>query len=677
MKKNYLLVLLMLVASTAIIALVLPRSDKPKTFNYEKDRPWLNETLIAPFDIPIELTEEDKKRKTDSLNNVYVPFVRHESELAKQYTVLLSQELAKYKDVPVSVRQQLLKDVKEAYARGIVDNKTGEFMAKGRSEYVRLLNANSVVDHINIENLRTVRQVYEMLDTTYDKAEGAVTERFNVANFLAPNYVYDKVENDKYYKDALSRELEPKESKVTGEAIIKTGDIVTPKQDAIIKKLESMLQENAEKNNLSKKVILTGQIMLVAIMLLMYVFFLSIMRRQVFNNMRSMLFLFMFITLFIVCMMAIVKFRANFLYLVPYALVPIIISAFFDLRIAFLSHIVVVLICSLAAPEQAQFIIMQFLAGCVAVALMQELTRRSHLVLCALLIFAVYGVTHLAIMFSRGIEFLKIDWHTYIYYAVNCIALSFAYVAIFVVEKLFGFTSLLTMVELSDINTPLLRLLSEKCPGTFQHSLQVANIAAEAAIKVGASQQMVRAGALYHDIGKIENPAFFTENQNRINPHDALAPEQSAQIVIKHVLDGIRLADKARLPQVIKDLIVQHHGDSTTRYFYMQACKEAGDEAVDPTPYTYPGPRPQTKEAAIIMMADSCEAATKSLSEYTEESITGVVNKIIDLIITSGQLKDSPISFKQVEIVRQVFVERLKSIYHTRISYPDDIKPKE
>ena len=318
---------------------------------------------------------------------------------------------------------------------------------------------------------------------------------------------------------------------------------------------------------------------------------------------------------------------------------------------------------------------MQFLAGDIAIVSIQELTRRSQLVRCAALIFFVYCLSFVALTLVREGTFDSVGWHYFLYFAINCAVLSFAYVLIFIVEKIFGFTSTVTLVELSDINNPVLRALSENCPGTFQHVLQVANIASEAAVKVGANTQLVRAGALYHDIGKIDNPAFFTENQGGVNPHDSLAPEQSARIVIQHVTDGLRRAEKARLPQVIRDIIAQHHGKGITRFFYAQACKAHPDEVIDKSPYSYPGPNPQTREAAILMMADACEAAARSIPDPTEKAITAMVEKVIDGQVADGLLREAPISFRDVEQVKQVFVERLKSIYHTRISYPDDIQP--
>ena len=272
---------------------------------------------------------------------------------------------------------------------------------------------------------------------------------------------------------------------------------------------------------------------------------------------------------------------------------------------------------------------------------------------------------------------MTIDPKVFFYFAINAIFLSFAYVLIFVLERLFGFTSKVTLVELSDVNNPLLRELSEKCPGTFQHSMQLSNLVSEAAHEIGANTQLARAGALYHDIGKMENPAFFTENQHDVNPHELITPEQSAKIVIRHVADGLRIADKHKLPSVIKAFISEHHGKNVAKYFYTTACNRNNGEPVDPTPYTYPGPNPQSKETSILMMADATEAASRSLKEHTPEAITDLVNRIIDGQIQQGLMKDSPLSFRDVESIKRVFISRLKTIYHTRVEYPELTKRKE
>lgn len=672
-RHNYYIILMFIVATT-LISLAVPRQDKVVSFTYELNKPWLNDVLTAPFDIPIEYDSEQRERITDSVNTHFIRIYKQDETIAHQQISMLSREMTN-KGVSGTVKQRLLNDVAEAYKRGIVDNATSDAIAAGTMSQVRILDEQSVASLVSTEGMQSVRQVYTHLDSTYRTPDGNIVESLGLSKYLVPNITLNKDENDKLLNDAIASALVPAGIVQQGEAIVYRGNIITPQKFAIIQTLEQMLSKKAQETDLDENMMLMGKILLITIIMLMYCYFMILMRYRVYSDMRSMVFIVSFITLFIIAVFLIETFKANYMNLIPFAIVPIILMTFFDSRISFFTHIVVIIICSLAANEQAEFIIMQFLAGCIAISSMQELTRRSQLVQCALLIFIAYSATYVATFLSRGGELNELDWHTFMYYGINCVVLSFAYVGIFVVEKIFGFTSLVTLVELSDINSPLLRQLSERCPGTFQHVLQVANIAAEASIKVGASQQLVRAGALYHDIGKIENPAFFTENQTGVNPHDSLDPDQSAHIVLQHVTDGLRMADKARLPQVIKDLIAQHHGTSTARYFYNQACKNNGGEPVDAAPYTYPGPKPKTKEAAILMMADACEAAARSLSDHSEQAITALVEKIIDGQIASGQLKDAPISFMQVETVKKVFVERLKIFYHTRISYPDDIKP--
>lgn len=677
-KRHNILIVLMFVAATVLISLALPRQGRLTNYSnlsYEKGKPWLNPMLTAPFDIPIERTDEDKARITDSVKTHFVKICTIDQEVGNANVARLRKELNEVGGVSEAVKSHFVAAVIKAYDRGIVDSHTADSIDAGYFKQLRVKDERSVAHTVETDGMLSTRQVYASLDTVYSMGEMHLAEVANLNQYLAPNVIIDDDENNQLIQAELDKALMPVGLVQTGEAIIFTGNIVTDQKDKIITSLKQKLEEKSQESKLDKSTMEVGKVLLITIIMFMYCFFLIYMRYRVFSNMKSMVFLISFMTLFVMAVFLLITFKPNCLYMIPFAIVPVIIMTFFDSRISFFTHIVVILLCSLVATEQAQFIIMQFLAGCIAIPSMQELTRRSQLVSCAIFIFIAYSATYFAIYLSRGGSFSDIDTHYFLYFAINCSVLSFAYVAIFVVEKLFGFTSLVTLVELSDINTPLLRKLSESCPGTFQHVLQVANIAAEAAIKVGASQQLVRAGALYHDIGKCENPAFFTENQGGVNPHDSLEPEQSAQIVIRHVTDGLRMAEKARLPQVIRDLIVQHHGTSTARFFYIQACQANGGEPVDPAPYTYPGPKPQSKEAAILMMADACEAAARSLNDYSEKSISALVSKIVDGQIASGQLQDSPLSFKQVEIIKKVFVERLKIFHHRRISYPEDIKP--
>jgi putative nucleotidyltransferase with HDIG domain len=352
-------------------------------------------------------------------------------------------------------------------------------------------------------------------------------------------------------------------------------------------------------------------------------------------------------------------------------MLPIIVRIFLDSRTAFMTHIIVLLLCSITLRYPHEFILLQVVAGLVAIYSLRELSQRSQLLRTALVVFLSYALFYFALELIEEDDVTKLNTRMYLYFAINGILLLFAYPLLFLLEKTFGFTSDVTLVELSNINTNLLREMSEVAPGTFQHSLQMANLAAAAANKIGGKSQLVRTGALYHDIGKMVNPAFFTENQSGVNPHKSLSYEQSAQVIISHVTDGLKLAEKHNLPKVIKDFISTHHGLGLTKYFYISCQNEHPDVKVDPELFRYPGPNPFTKEQAILMMADSVEAASRSLSEYTEESISTLVDKIIDSQVAEGYFKECPITFKDIATVKSLFKEKLKTMYHTRISYPE------
>ena len=323
------------------------------------------------------------------------------------------------------------------------------------------------------------------------------------------------------------------------------------------------------------------------------------------------------------------------------------------------------------APFPHEFILMQTIAGMVVIFSLKDLSQRSELIRCAFFTFLSYVLTYISLVHYQEGDFLKINWMMFLYLGINFILLMFAYVLVYMLEKTFGYISNITLVELSNINMPLLKKLSETCPGTFQHSLQVSILAAEAAGKINANAQLVRTGALYHDVGKMTNPVFFTENQNNVNPHNQLSFDESARIVISHVSEGVKIAEKYNLPEAIIDFIRTHHGKGKAKYFYNSFKNQYPDRKIDESVFTYPGPNPFSKETAVLMMADSVEAASRSLKEHSEEEIQALVNKIIDGQMADGLLKNAPLTYKDVETVKQVFIDKLKMMYHTRISYPD------
>lgn len=669
-KKHNLIIALLLLLAVGIIASTLFFSrEQTRTYSFEVGKPWRHPRLEAKFEFDIELDQATRKHITDSVNQNFAKIYTLDLKKGEQQQALLLRVL---QGRPGS--QALLQAVAQLYNDGIVDNEAADDISAGKQ--IRFLVGNNQLQVVDATNMRTVRQAYSWLADSL-KGNAALQEALHavdIRNYLVPNMTLDSDENEKWLGEDLHNALRSPGTVQMGEAIITSGEIVTPKKAAAIESYQNEILNRNKQRNVDETLNLLGQMLIVAVLMMAFYFFMKMLRRNVFQSLRRMVFLITLITVFVVAVLLSVKFKYNLLYVIPFGLVPIIVSSFYDDHTSFFVHIVTVLICSLVATShQAEFIIMQFLAGIIAIVSVKELTKRTQLVRCAALIFIAYCITYVAMTLITEGDFSSIDRYYFAFFAINCVILSFAFLIIPIVERLFGFTSSMTLLELSDINNPLLRKLSTNCPGTFQHSLQVANLGGEAALKIGANMQLVRAGALYHDIGKTQNPAFFTENQIGENPHDHLVrPEDSAKIVIEHVANGLKIAEDADLPKVIKDLIAQHHGKGVTRYFYYKAKEARPDEDVDPAPFSYPGPNPQTKEAAILMMADACEAATKSLNDHSEEAIAAMVAKVIDAQVADGLLREAPISFRDVETVKQLFVERLRTAYHARITYPGD-----
>ncbi len=671
------LVVMVIIAMTVGVLSIFFGGTAHDVLVYSEGRPWNYPKLIAPFDIPIEYDSVSAQKIKDSIDNNFAPIYNINEDRATRALKTIATSIDSMADVPLVTKRRINEAAEQVFENGIVDNATSNKISKGKIKAVRVINTlgneSQMVDALS---LRSTVEAYSYIDSVagLNLTPDADVSRL-IHSCLVPNLEYDTLKSAAILDDDYKMALAPHGMKLTGERIIDYGEIVTAQKFALIKTYERM---SAERNtyNVIRRISVFGNLVVIALLLIVMYLYIRIMHTKVYHSLRHIAFLFCFVFIFVLLVYVIAHLRSGLLYLIPFALVPIVVTVFFNVSLGFFTHMIVVLISSLVAPDPNDFVIMQFLAGVIALVSIKGLMQRSQLVVCAFFIFLCYSVTYVAQFIARNGAFDAFDWRVILYFAVNCIVLSFAYFGIFIVEKIFGFTSQVTLVELSDINNPVLRELSENCPGTFQHSLQVATLAGEAARQVGASELLVRAGALYHDIGKIDNPAFFTENQSGVNPHDVLMPEQSAGIVISHVTDGLQRAEKAKLPEVIKDLIAQHHGKSRTRYFYNMACKQSPTGSVDPSPYTYPGPNPQSKEAAILMMADACEAAVKSLAVPNEKNITDMVNKIVSSQVSDGLFSESPISFKDVATVKESLIKRLLTFYHTRVSYPEDVRPE-
>ena len=521
------------------------------------------------------------------------------------------------------------------------------------------------------DQLFTVKGAYEYLlnsDTAHFNKR--ILQSCNLNHYLTSNISYDLEKSEAALQDEMSKISPARGVVLNGQKIIDRGEIINEQTYDILRSLQQAWEK---KSGSVKEIRLTlmGQTLVVGVLVLCFMIYLELFRKDYYQRKRSVLLLFALIVFFPIILSIMVEQNISNVYVIPMAMIPIIIGIFLDSRTAFMAHTTIVLICSIFLRYPHEFIILQTAAGMTAIYSLRELSQRSQLLRTALIVVICYAILYFGFELIQENDLTKLNTRMYMYFVLNGILLLFTYPLLFILEKTFGFTSNVTLVELSNINNKLLREMSEVAPGTFQHSLQMANLAAEAANKIGANSQLVRTGALYHDIGKMIHPAFFTENQSGINPHKRLKYEESAQVIISHITNGIKLAEKHQLPKVIKDFIRTHHGKGVAKYFYISYKNEHPDEEIDLEKFSYPGPNPFTKEQAILMMADAVEAASRSLPEYTEESISNLIEKIVDSQVAEGYFKECPITFKDIAMVKALFKEKLKTVYHTRITYPE------
>ena len=662
-------------AVVLIIFYFLPKSDQNR-YRYEVNRPWSYNLLTAPFDIPVHLDSISAQNIKDSLDAHFEPVYFRDREVEKQIIEEYTRRLNENTQAPINAYQRsiLLNELKKIYETGVVDYSD---LGSGNSVPVNVrMLADNVTVSVPSARFRSIRKAYTHLDSTITdpKIHAAITAT-KLSEILKPNIRPDSLETERFRNESYQSALAPIGVVQQGERIIDRGDIVTPQLYTILHTYEQMAVERGANMGTGRIYPALGRLLFLTVIFGALYIFLYFYRRDYYDSPSSMLFLMILIGVFTLFAFGMAGAFNSGLYMLPFTIVPITVLVFLDSRTAFYAHLTTVLLCTMVARFPLEFITMQFVAGTVALASIKELSRRSQLIRTALYVFLAYAVTYVGLEVMQTGDIHRIAPRMFGYLAINAVFISFAYILIFLLEKTFGFTSRVTLVELSDINNPLLRELSEECPGTFQHSMAVSNLASAAAHRIGANVQLVRAGALYHDIGKISNPAFFTENQHGVNPHDALTPLQSARIVIGHVTDGVKRADKAKLPSGIRQFITEHHGRGKARFFYTTYCNQHPGEKVDEAPFTYPGPNPQSRETSILMMADAVEAASRSLSDHPPEAITNLVNRIIDTQISEGLHNDSPISFRDVNEIKDTFASRLRTMYHSRISYPEAVKP--
>lgn len=670
--KNLIYKSLIFIATVSVIVYFLPNEGK---FNYQFDinKPWKYGLLQASFDFPIYKNDIQVQKEQDSILADYQPYFQIDKEAEKNVLSKLREDYNKTlrHSLPgTDYVRYIERTLKALYEDGIIAGNDLKRMEEDSIIAIRLVDKNVATSRF-IDQLYTVKEPYEYLlnaDTTHYKKK--ILQQCNLNDYITPNLVYDEEKSEAAQKDLLSNISWANGFVLNGQKIIDRGEIVDEQTYNILESLRKEWEKRSDSVQ-EKRLTLAGQILYVGIFLFCFMAYLELFRADYYERKGTLTLLFALIVFFPVLSSIMVEQNLSSIYVVPFAMIPIIVRVFLDSRTAFMAHVTIILLCSITLRFPHEFILLQVVAGMVAIYSLRELSQRSQLLRTALVVFISYALLYFAFELIHEDDLTKLNTRMYIYFMINGILLLFAYPLLFLLEKIFGFTSDVTLVELSNINNSLLREMSEVAPGTFQHSLQMANLAAAAANKIGGKSQLVRTGALYHDIGKMVNPAFFTENQSGVNPHKSLSYEQSAQVIISHITDGLKLAEKHNLPKVIKDFISTHHGRGLTKYFYISYKNEHPDEEVDQEKFRYPGPNPFTKEQAVLMMADSVEAASRSLPEYTEESISTLVDKIIDTQVSEGYFKECPITFKDIATVKALFKEKLKTMYHTRISYPE------
>ena len=676
-RRSFLTVACTLLVSVVTLIYFLPRESK-FGYVYELNKPWYYPQLIASYDFVIYKTDDEVKRERDSVVRQFVPYYRVDSLVAEKQIAALRKDFyaGKFRGIPVYYLPRLVENLRQIYARGILDVSDYEGFLKGDSHVLRLIRGQEATTG-EVENFFTIRTAYDYL---LNRDRGALSQEAlrecNLNDYLAVNVKNDTAKNRLELQSELSQVSDNIGMVQSGQLVIDRGQIVNAEHVRI---LNSLKKESEQRMDPSRGYwfIFAGQVIFVILLISLLFTYLKLFRRDYFSSPHSVLLLFSFVTVFPVITYLMMAHHFYSVYLVPYALIPIFVRIFMDSRTSFMAVVTSSLLSALSLHSPFEFVLWQIVTGATVIYSLRELTERSQLLRTVLAVVVVGLVISIGYDLSQGLNGDAFDRSRIVYMIIGGILLLFAYPLMYFVEKLFGFTSSVTLVELTNTNNPILRKMSKVAQGTFNHSMQVSNLAAEVADKIGAKAQLARTGALYHDIGKVLNPAFFTENQSGVNPHDTISEERSAQIIINHVTDGLRLAEKYHLPQVIKEFIRTHHGTGLVKYFYIQYCNKHVGETVDEEAFRYPGPNPQTREQAVVMMCDSVEAASRSLKEYTEESITQLVNRIVDSQLAEGHFKECPITFRDIADAKRTLIDSLKTIYHTRISYPEIKKPTD
>ncbi len=656
-----------LFACLAVLIVLLYPSENTFKYQFEIGKPWSYELITASFDFPIYKSDQQIAKEKEEILKDYTPFYTLDTTAIDRQLKKLYSDLQKNGENSPRIPNYIKNKFKSIYSTGIISVDEYNKLLAERRENISCILPNRVTHTTPVEKLYTPRTAYEEIMNDAP----ATLKSYNINLYLAENLKYDSLTSE-ISKNEMLKSLSLTSGMIqSGERIIDRGEKVTPSSYLVLHSLK--LESEKNKSSLQQSsIVVIGEIIMILSLITLFFLYIYLFRPRIYESTSNLLFVLLLILMIVSMTSLTTKFSTLSYYMVPFALLPMIIRVFFDARTALFAHIITVLIISFMVDDAFQFILLQITTGMAAVSSLKDMSQRSQLAQTALYIFLSYVLMFLAFeCISKG-DINRIDWQYIVYFAVSSVFLLFAYVLIYLFEKIFGLLSSVTLIELTNINSDLMMKFSERAPGTFQHSLQVSNLATEAAKKINANSLLVRTGALYHDIGKMKHPEYFIENQGGgKNPLIDLDFQEASKIVINHVTDGVEIAKKSHLPEQIINFIGTHHGVGKTKYFYNSYLNANPDKEPNEAVFTYPGPRPNSKESAILMMADAVEARSRSFSEYTEESIDEMVETMINNQIADGEFKDAPITFRDVELVKAVFKEKIKNIYHNRIKYPE------
>ena len=669
--SRLLMKIVLVLVSTALVVYFMPRGDE-FGYKYELNKPWNYGLLIANTKFPVLKNDSVLQKEQEKARRSFQPYYNYnrsvrDSMVNKLYRQVLHGGQDANANPYVHHVAGLLDSV---YQRGILSVEDyARLTDETKQKRIRIVRGN-VATSVPLSSIYTLSSAYRYIMTVDTiKYPRPILQQYNIDELIQQNLAYDLMKSEEELEGRLQSISNYNGFVQAGQKIIDRGETVTDELYDILRSYEI----DYEKRNIDEAKIpykFIGQIIFVLINFVLMTIFLSLFRADYFEHIRNVALIYALPVVMCVIAAFMVSHKMLNVFMLPCCFVPIVIRVFMDSRTAFMVHCAMVMIISMILTNNYEFVVLQIAAGMTAIHSLRELSQRSQIVRTAFMVFLTYVVFYTGYSFYHE-NGIKMDQWMYICFTVNGVLLLFTYPLLWMLEKVFGFTSDVTLVELNNVHNPLLQRMTEVAPGTFQHSMQVANLSAEVANKIGAKAQLVRTGALYHDIGKMERPVFFTENQSGISPHKHLTPLKSAQVIIAHVSNGVALAEKYHIPEDIKRFILTHHGNSKAKYFYITYKNEHPDEEVDEALFAYPGPNPSTKEEAILMMCDAVEAASRSLAEYTEESINQLVDRIIDGQMADGCFSECSITFKEIATAKQVLQDKLKTIYHTRISYPE------